>query len=345
PNSSDQDIEQAASKAGENSSLPETPSDPTALANVKKITASGDYLLTGESTQAIEIGEGLTVNLVLRDVNLHVDGIALSSKKNCEVTLFLEGENVISSTSGNNAIHIKGNLTVLGNGKSTVQGGKNAIKVSKRLTIQQTELTLSAENHGLSAETILAENAKINVTSAGKDGIHAELDYDNLAEADAATCVFTLDDGYVILKNVEYTASSVKGDGVQADTFLYVEGGTYTIATEGEWVAKTTANQSAYGLTSDDFKWIKSGSTYTRVSSDELGRYSASNLYALTQSCKGMKVGEISYDTNGDDVDDVSLTQGDYSILIKSGTFNINTDDDGIHTNWGSTYIEGGTIT
>lgn len=97
---------------------------------------------------------------------------------------------------------------------------KNGIKVSKGLSIADSTINLTAGNHALSARFIEAENAKINVLSAGKDALNAE--------CDDKTQEFTLGEGYVSLKSSKVFAS-VSGDGIQADTFVYITGGSVDI--------------------------------------------------------------------------------------------------------------------
>ncbi|MGN1040369.1 MAG: carbohydrate-binding domain-containing protein, partial [Candidatus Fimimonas sp.] len=214
---------------------------------------------------------------------------------------------------------------------SVVSNSKSAIKATKEISIVDATVTVSAQNHGITGLSVIAENCTINVQNAAKDGINAECDDE--------TTAFTLEEGYVSLKNVNYTCN-VEGDGVQADTFLYVNGGTYNITTNGSFVSYSAANMQEYGLSADDFRYVKSGTTYQKVASDYR---TSSSTYALVQSCKGLKVGEIEYpDENGNDV---TVTEGDYSILIEGGTFVINSTDDGVHANCGDVFLRGGNLT
>ena len=48
------------------------------------------------------------------------------------------------------------------------------------------------------------------------------------AECDDETTAFTTDGGYVSLTNFNYTCD-VSGDGIQADTVVYINGGNYDI--------------------------------------------------------------------------------------------------------------------
>lgn len=319
------------------------PDDAIALSGDEiSISEDGNYYITGTHT-LVTITKKITAHLYFDGVTLNNDdGKAFLTEKKSDITLTLIGENSI--TNGNdNAVHIKGDLTVNGNGSLTVtSSGKNGIKVSKKLTVVDATLNVSSQNHGITAETIVANGAKINITSAKKDGLHAECDYeyDEKDGINVEECVFTKDAGFVSLVDVEYSCD-VKGDGIQADTFVYINGGNYNIKTTGEFVKDTTANRQEYGLISDDFRYQYRNGVYQKVASDE----ARGTLYALTQGCKGIKVGEIEFDSNGDDEDDYVVTEGDYIIMIKDGTFVINSTDDALHTNSGDVVIDGGTFT
>ena len=92
-----------------------------------------------------------------------------------------------------------------------------------------------------------------------------------------------------------------------------------------------------YGLTTDDFKYVKSGDTYKRVAADEIHSLSSS-YYALANSVKGIKAGALERDTNSDGVDEV--VDGQYDIYIAHlSTIKIDSTDDCIHTNYGDVNI------
>ena len=303
---------------------------------VYEISESGTYRFHG-SYGGIRIGaDSLKLHLIFDGAEISSSGIALDGAKykKAEVVVTLIGENSIASTAdGENAVHIKGSLAFNGDGAlSVVSGGKNAVKVSKALTVVDCALTLTAANHAISALSVSAADCSIRVLSAGKDGISAECDDE--------TTAFTTEEGFVYLKDVDYVATTM-GDGIQADTVVYICGGNYEIHTEGVFVADTTQNRADYGLTSDDFRYMRSGNDYQKVASD----YRGSALYALAQGCKGIKVGEIEYpDPNGSE-QEIAVTEGDYSIIIERGTFSIDSTDDAIHANSGNLHVAGGSFT
>ena len=321
----------------------------TALSADGLISAAGSYILSGDYPSGITFGDGLAKG---DTVKLYLDGATVSSetgsaiaKSDKQIDLYIiaaaDTENTVStSVDGANALQVKGTLYICGKGRLTVTAGgagANGIKVSKGLYVTEVDLKASASKNALSAESIAASDASITVLAAGKDGLHVECDFDNKK---GTIYDFTLESGFAALKNVNYTCT-VKGDGIQADTFVYIEGGNNYITTEGEFVSYSAANMAEYGLTSDDFRYIRNGSKYKKTASDETGNLSS--RYALAQSCKGIKVGEIDYDTDGDDEDDVTVTENtDYAIVLQSGVYNIDATDDAIHANGGNTYVNGG---
>lgn len=304
------------------------------------IDTLGDYVLSGTYSDGvvINVADKGTVHIFLNNATIiNDDGIALSNEnKNASIVLtVMDGtQNSISNASGH-AVRIKGKLNINGSGKLSVAStGKNGINVSKSLKIADVNLEVSSANHAISAQSVEAQNATITVTNAAKDGINAQCDDD--------TTTFPEDysEGYVALKNTTYTCT-VKGDGIQADTLVCIDGGNINITTEGNFISY--ANASQYGLVNDDFRYVKNGSTYKKIASDE-NHYSYSSRFALEQSAKGIKVGEIEYeDANGNEI---KVTDGDYLISISGAcTVTINSSDDAIHTNSGDVAILSGTIT
>ena len=229
-----------------------------------------------------------------------------------------------------NAIHVKGTLKINGTGTIKVSAKKNGIKVSKGLSIADSTINLTAGNHALSARFIETENAKINILSAGKDALNVECDDE--------TQEFTLDEGYVSLKNSKVFAS-VSGDGIQADTFVYITGGSVDIKTAATFVSYSEESMAAYDLSEDDFKYIKSGDTYKKVADDVATKGAR---YAMIQSTKGIKCGEIKYEIDGTEYAVTKNTN--YFIVIDGARVKIDSSDDAIHTNSGNVLIKGGAL-
>lgn len=308
----------------------------TVLSNdVTTITSAGSYILTGAYAGiTVSVGNDETAHLFLNNATISGGaGIAISNtnkKSTLIITACENTENEVASKGDDaNAIHVKGTLKINGTGTIKVSAKKNGIKVSKGLSIADSTINLTAGNHALSARFIEAENAKINVLSAGKDALNAE--------CDDKTQEFTLDEGYVSLKSSKVFAS-VSGDGIQADTFVYITGGSVDIETSATFVSYGAERMATYDLSEDDFRYIKSGDTYKKI--DDVATKGA--RYAMIQSAKGIKCGEIKYEIDGTEY---AVTENsNYFIVIDGARVKINSSDDAIHTNSGNVLIKGGTL-
>lgn len=308
----------------------------TVLSNdVTTITTAGSYILTGAYAGiTVSIGDGETAHLFLNNATISGGaGIAISNtnkKSTLIITACENTENEVASKGDDaNAIHVKGTLKINGTGTINVSAKKNGIKVSKGLSIADLTLNLTVGNHALSARFIETENAKINVLSAGKDALNAECDEE--------TQEFTLDEGYVSLKSSKVFAS-VSGDGIQADTFVYITGGNVDIKTSATFVSYGAESMATYDLSEDDFRYIKSGDTYKKI--DDVASKGA--RYAMIQSAKGIKCGEIKYEIDGTEY--AVTKNSNYFIVIDGARVKINSSDDAIHTNSGNVLIKGGTL-
>lgn len=308
----------------------------TVLSNdVTTITSAGSYILTGAYAGiTVSVGNGETAHLFLNNATISGGaGIAISNtnkKSTLIITACENTENEVASKGDDvNAIHVKGTLKINGTGTIKVSAKKNGIKVSKGLSIADSTLNVTAENHALSARFIETENAKINVLSAGKDALNAECDDE--------TQEFTLDEGYVSLKSSKVFAS-VSGDGIQADTFVYITGGSVDIKTSATFESYSEESMATYDLSEDDFRYIKSGDTYKKI--DDVATKGA--RYAMIQSAKGIKCGEIKYEIDGTKY--AVTKNSNYFIVIDGARVKINSSDDAIHTNSGNVLIKGGTL-
>lgn len=303
--------------------------------DVTTITSAGSYILTGAYAGiTVSVGNGETAHLFLNNATISGGaGIAISNtnkKSTLIITACENTENEVASKGDDaNAIHVKGTLKINGTGTINVSAKKNGIKVSKGLSIADSTLNVTAGNNALSARFIEAENAKINVLSAGKDALNAECD-DKAQE-------FTLDEGYVSLKSSKVFAS-VSGDGIQADTFVYITGGSVDIETSATFVRYGAESMAAYDLSEDDFRYIKSGDTYKKI--DDVATKGA--RYAMIQSAKGIKCGEIKYEIDGTEY--AVTKNSNYFIVIDGARVKIDSSDDAIHTNSGNVLIKGGAL-
>jgi hypothetical protein len=251
-----------------------------------------------------------------------------------------------SESKAKNAVDITGDLAVNGKGTLAVTSYNSCLKASKTMLIQDVTLNLNAlgdlSGHGISAETVLGKDAIIHVEDAGKDGIHAEID--DLLNTDGSfvlgTSNYINSAGYVWLTDVTFTYAGT-GDGIQADSFLYVNGGTYTIQNTGTWVAYDATLISSGDYVADDFKFVQNGATYKKVDSEQRGR---SGTYALQESVKGFRVGEIDQE-NEDTGTSEDIFSEKYYLAVENATLNFNTTDDGVHVNDGYLNMANSTFT
>lgn len=330
--------------------------DATEIAETEEaytIKAAGDYVLSGTYAKGVTVKKDVgEVHIFLNNATITCDGdSALAVKKGNTVTItVVDGttNSIESTASDSNGIKSNGDLAINGKGTlNVVSTTKNGIKVDGALIITDATINVTAVNHAISAYNVNAKDCTLNVTTnnngEAKDGLHAEIE-DPETEDDISSIVWTEQDGYIVLNNVNYTAN-VEGDGIQADTFVYIDGGTYNITTTAKFVQYSSANMETYDLVKDDFRYRLNNGVYYKQASDS---QVSSGSYAMIQSSKGIKVGEIDYEVK--DADDNVIASGEvasdkYYIIIENGTFTINSADDGIHANSGNVTLNGGDIT
>lgn len=245
------------------------------------VSAPGNYYVEGELNDQIEIqSDGVTLYLVDADITNKKKVIKCDDY---DLNIVLIGDSTIANSNTDdpkNAIDVEGDLVITGTGS----------------------LTVTSMKHGIGANSIAVVAATLNVNSQ-KDGLHAEIsDYDGLS--DEPTPSYD-DGGYVYLSDAEVTIDSVE-DGIQADTFIYITGG-------------STLDVLAGGGSPD---------TVTEASSD-------------SASGKGIKVGTIDWeDADGDEAD---IDWDGYLLWIDDADIYVDSDDDALHSD-GQMLVEGGDI-
>ncbi len=262
------------------------PADATEITGKYTIADNGNYYISSTFEKKISVtASGAT--LYLAGANISNEKKVIETDAGCDLTItVVDGTtNYISNynTEGSNAIDCGGTLTINGGGYLSVTATKN----------------------GIVGESILIRDVTLDVTS-DKDAIHAEIDYDSETTAPGFD---SADGGYVYINDAGLGLTSV-GDGIQADTFVYIcNGSKLGIETNGGAPATITETSSDSG----DGKGIKAGPMdWGDDSSTDTSLY-----------------GEIDTD--------------DYLIYIADDcTLDVNSNDDAIHTD-GTMIIEGGT--
>ncbi len=308
---------------------------------VYEIKEAGNYYFEGELTSAISVSKNAgNVHIYLNNVKLTVeDASAISSKAGAYVTITVLGTNTLSNTLGTNEkdkhiIDSKENLVVNGSGILNINSTKSAIASDKTFIGLGATINASAVKHVVTADSIYIDGTIINAISCGKDVLHAESDYDEVEE----TPTFNYALGFVYINSGEINTTNVLGDGIQADSFVYIKGGTFNITTTPTW-------NNSYVATENQEKGMYNVSNHQKVSRDSVRK--GSTYAVLEESVKAIKVGEIDYYlvTDVNQENELVVESENYTILIEGGTFNLNTVDDAIHANSGNVLISGGTFT
>ena len=306
--------------------------------DVYSIAAAGNYYFSGALTGAVTVTKNAgNVHVYLDNVTLSVENAsAISSKKGAYLTVTLIGTNTLSN-SGETAKHVidsKETLVINGTGTLTIDSTKSAIACDAVFIGLGGTVNVTAEKHAVTADSVYLDGFAINAISCGKDVIHAESDYDAVETAPE----FNFGAGFVYIENGAITATTVLGDGIQADSFVCIKGGTFNLTTTPTW-------NNRYVATANQEKGMFNVSTHQKVARDSVR---AGSTYAvLEESVKGIKVGEIDYylATDTEQENELTVESDKYAIVIEGGTFRINTVDDAIHANSGSVLVYGGNLT
>ena len=257
------------------------------------ITEGGVYAVRGSLDKKISIVCDAAVELKFYDVTLSVAKKALEAEGAGDVILTLSGENFIQNTNpdGSNGIDVLGDLLIRGEAGAS--------------------LTMDVTKNAVTANSITVEGTSLDIT-AQKDGLHAEIArYDDVAFTGVPGLSYA-DGGFVHLKDAE-VALTTTDDGIQADTFVWVEGETtLTVTTNGG--APTTITEASSDAASG--KGVKAGALDYGADKTDL----AWDKYFLL-----IEGGNLTVNANDD------AFHSDGEIVISGGTLSIASGDDGIH--------------
>lgn len=223
------------------------------------------------------------------------------------------------------AVFAKQDLTFNGTGTLQITSpAGHGIVCKDDLVFTGGTYTIDSASHGLNANDSIRMTASTFTITAGKDGIHAENSDDTSL-------------GFVYAKDGTFQISA-EGDGISSGNSMQINDGTYNIVTGG-------GSENATKKTSDTWGDFMGGHGGGMEKPD--GHKGAGGLGKPGNRDIG-NTKPMSTASQTTDPEDTSTSikgiksAGD--ILIKDGTFTINSADDSVHSN-ASISISGGTFT
>ena len=210
------------------------------------------------------------------------------------------------------AVFSKQDLTFNGSGSLTVSSpADHGIVCKDDLVFTSGTYTVNSASHGLDAnDSVRITQASITI-AAGKDGIHAE-------NSDDTTL------GFIFMKDGSLDISA-EGDGISAGNYMQINDGTIAVVSGG-------GSENATKSTSDSWGNYMGGHGGMGGPGGMGGRgYSSSS-------------GSTSSSSSDSDSTSIKALKATGDILIKGGTFTIDSADDSVHSN-ASISVSGGTFT
>lgn len=316
------------------SSASVTGSGASVSGSVVTITAAGTYVLSGT------LSEGqIVVNCTTKGtVRLILNGATISNSSAAPVVVMDAKKVLITLADGTNNV-----ITDSARAAAQDEDYSGAVSSKADLVFNGTgtlNVTANYRNGIKSSDDLKIVSGSYQITSKEDGMIGKDLlgikngSFVIQAGADGMKSTYDTDTtkGNIILEGGEYHITSAN-DGIQAENILVVRGGTYDIKT-GEGAANAITKTNAMGMTG--------GSRFG-------GDFSRGNTAAATEtdteSLKGLKAANAIVISNGtfvlDCEDDGIHSNG--AISIDGGTYTINSGDDGIHADE-SIQINNGTI-
>lgn len=332
------------------------------------IQEEGTYLFSGtleDGSIIVDADKTDKIQLVLSGVSIHSETSAPIYVRQADKVFVTLGEGTQNSLSNggsftpdgdtniDSVIFSRDDLTLNGTGSLSITSPVGHGIVSKdSLRITGGTYAIEAESHGLSGkDDVSIASGSFDIVS-GKDGIHGENDEDTSL-------------GSVYLENGTYRITA-GGDGISASGSCRIVDGEYTITAGGgsENGQQHTANQGFGrgekdgGIPADrqqfeDFPEQRTGGKGGMGSNgmDHMNQMPANGENPAapaaetdTVSTKGIKAGSLTIEGgsfNVDSADDGLHSNG--SLALQGGTFEIASGDDGIHGDETVT-IESGSI-
>lgn len=297
------------------------------------ITEGGTYEISGtlEDGQICVKAPDEDVTLILKSVSvtsssgspfviLEANSVTLSLPDGTESTL-TDSETYDSDEDA--CLYSKADLTIEGTGALTVNANyKNGITGKDTLTIRDSTLSVTAANHGITGkDSLTAENASLTVQS-GADAIRSTNNEDGAL-------------GFILLTDCTLDLTAAE-DGVQAETVLTIDGGSYAIITAGGSDGTIDEDTSAKGLKAGTQVTISGGTFDLDCCDDAI--HSNGNVdisggsFTLSTGDDGIHADGTVTVTNGA-IDILKSYEGmeGVTVNIEGGDINIVSSDDGIN--------------
>lgn len=325
------------------------------------ITKAGTYVISGKLNDGaiiIDSADEENVNLVLENADITCKDGAPIYVKNCgknvilsvpettvntitdasEYTYEYKEEETDSETGEislepSAAIFSKDDLKINGKGKLTINAQyKDGITGKDDIEIAEATLIINAVDDGIvGKDSVVIGSGDFTIKAQG-DGIKST-NSDNTEK------------GYIAISDGTFDITS-GNDGIQAESVIMTLGGKYTIKTgEGSAVAKTLQEnmQNPEQRFKSGEERQMPGNTESMLNKDI--SFNETETEDETESIKALKAGKKIVIQDGEfniDSEDDGVHSND-SVAIATGTLNISTGDDGIHAD-NSLDIYDGTI-
>ena len=288
-----------------------------------KLTEAATYIVTGtldDGMLVVDAPKDAKVQIVLSNASiasktyapifaLQADKVFVTLGSGTENTL-TGGESFTAIDENNidGVVYAKTDLTFNGAGSLTVTSpGGHGIVCKDNLVFTGGNYTIQSASHAIDANDSVRISAAAITADAGKDGIHAE-------NNDDASLGFVYISGGAFKMEAE-------GDGISAGSSLQITGGSFDITAGGGSENGDKQSSDGYG----GFGGMGGmGGKPQRPGGRAATTPTETAETTESTSMKGLKAGT--------------------DLKISSGTFNINSADDGVHAN-GSLYLENGTLT
>ena len=344
------------------------------------ISGEGTYLISGslsDGSLVVDVGDSEKVQLVL-------DGVSITNKEGAAiqvtqadkvfVTLADGSENTLTSESLSDdtdsnvdgAIFSQEDLTLNGSGSLAVTSAAHGIVSKDDLVITGGMYEITSEQQGLSGKDSVRIADGTFTIESGKDAIHSENSEDESK-------------GWVYLAGGTYTLTAA-GDGISASGVLQIDDGTYDITAGGGSTNATkksdrqgsggdfgqggpgksdmlqpqdagAANEESGDMqnsgTNSSTEETSKTASVKKTGTEESGAKANSEATGSTAS-ENTATGSETHnsgtkDTSAEDTSTKGVKAGG-DLLVKDGTFTIDSCDDSLHTN-GNLSICGGTYT